>query len=77
MPDLAERSGLALKAPVRIERRSRAELSRYLQAKLDEELPRAEAEAMREAYALLGLVPPDLDLRSVLLSLYTERNNFV
>jgi len=73
LPDLAERSGLTLHEPVRLERRSRAELVEYLQAKLDEELPEDRAQAVVDAYALLGLVPADLDLRSVLLGLYTEQ----
>jgi len=73
LPDLAARSGLELREPVRLERRSREELVRYLQAKLDEEMPPTDARAMVEAYALLGLVPADLDLRSVLLRLYTEQ----
>ena len=73
LPDLAERSGLVLRAPVRLERRSRAHLIAYLESKLDEELPPDEARAVVDAYALLGLVPPDLDLRAVLLGLYTEQ----
>ena len=73
LPNLAALSGLELRDPVRIERRSRAQLVRYLEEKLDEELPPAEARATVEVYALLGVVPPDLDLRSVLLGLYTEQ----
>jgi hypothetical protein len=73
LPDLVARSGLELRGPVRLERRSREQLIRYLQAKLDEELPPDEARATVDVYALLGLVPPDLDLRSVLLGLYTEQ----
>jgi hypothetical protein len=73
LPGLAERSGLTQRAPVRLERRSRAELIRYLERKLDEELPPEEAHAMVDAYALLGLVPADLDLRELLLGLYTEQ----
>jgi len=73
LPQLAERSGLPLRAPVRLERRSRAQLVQYLNAKLDEELSPEEARAMVDAYALLGLVPSDLDLRGVLLGLYTEQ----
>jgi hypothetical protein len=73
LPGLAERSGLALHEPVRLERRSRAHLTRYLEAKLDEELPADEAQAIVDAYALLGLVPADLDLRGLLLGLYTEQ----
>ncbi|MEJ2204733.1 MAG: hypothetical protein P8170_11535 [Gemmatimonadota bacterium] len=71
--DLASRSGLELREPVRLEERSRDDLVRYLEAKLDEEMPEAEARSMVAAYGLLGLVPPDLDLRSVLLDLYTEQ----
>jgi len=71
--DLARRSGLPLRAPVRLERRSREHLVRYLESKLDEELPVDEARATVDAYALLGLVPADLDLRAVLMALYTEQ----
>ena len=73
LPGLAERSGLALVEPVRLERRSRSHLIRYLEGKLDEELPAEEARAMVDSYALFGLVPPDLDLRALLLGLYTEQ----
>lgn len=73
LPGLVARSGLELREPVRLERRSREQLTRYLEAKLDEELPPAEARATVDVYALLGLVPRDLDLRSVLLGLYTEQ----
>ena len=73
LPDLAARSGLELREPVRLEMRSREELVRYLESKLDEELPEEEARATVEAYALFGLVPDTLDLRAVLLALYTEQ----
>jgi len=73
LPDLAKRAGMELRDPVRIEHRSREELVRYLEAKLDEELPEEEARAKVDAYALFGLVPRELDLRGVLLGLYTEQ----
>jgi hypothetical protein len=73
LPDLARRAGMELKEPVRLEKRSRDQLVRYLHAKLDEELPEEEARATVHAYALLGLVPDTLDLRAVLLALYTEQ----
>jgi len=73
LPGLTARSGLELRRPVRVERRSRAQLESYLRYKLDEEFPAAEAEAAVEVYALLGLVEPDLDLRALLLGLYTEQ----
>jgi hypothetical protein len=73
LPDLAKRSGLELKAPVRLARRSRAELVSYLTTKLDQEMPAAEARRITESYRLLGLVPEGLDLRALLLSVYTEQ----
>lgn len=73
LPDLAERAGLELRAPVRVARRSRAELVAYLTAKLDQEMPAAEERALTESYRLLGLVPEGLDLRALLLSVYTEQ----
>jgi hypothetical protein len=73
LPGLAERSGLRLTGPVRLERRSREHLVGYLEHKLDVELPEDEARAMVDVYALLGLVPADLDLRGLLLGLYTEQ----
>jgi len=62
-----------LKEPVRVERRSRAELEGYLRFKLDEELSPTEAEHQTAAYAALGMVPPDLDLRELLMGLYLEQ----
>jgi len=73
LPGLTARSGLELRRPVRVERRSRAQLEAYLRHKLDEEFPPAEAEATVQVYALLGLVEPDLDLRALLLGLYSEQ----
>ena len=73
LPDLAEYSGLELRGPVRLERKSRDQLVDYLKIKLDEELPEDEAKSRVDAYSLLGLVPVDLDLRAVLMSLYTEQ----
>jgi hypothetical protein len=73
LPGLAARAGLELREPVRLERRTREQLIRYLQGKLDEELSVDEARATVDVYALLGLVPADLDLRSLLLGLYTEQ----
>ncbi len=73
LPDLASRSGMELRDPVRVERRSRAELERYLEFKIDEEFPEGRAELVSDAYALLGLVPSDMDLRGTLKTLYLEQ----
>jgi hypothetical protein len=71
--DLADRAGLTLRGPVRLERRTRPELERYLEFKLDEELDEERAELLSESYGLLGLLPPDFDLRPALKELYLEQ----
>ena len=73
LPDLASRSGMELRAPVRVERRSRVDLERYLEFKIDEEFPEDRAALLSEAYGLLGLVPRDMDLRGTLKGLYLEQ----
>lgn len=73
LPGLAERSGLELRRPVKVERRSRTELERYLRAKLDEEMPADEERWIGRSYALLGLLPEELDLGRLLLDVYTEQ----
>jgi hypothetical protein len=73
LPELASLSGMELRDPVRVERRSRADLERYLEFKIDEEFPEGRAEVLSEAYALLGLVPRDMDLRGMLKALYLEQ----
>ena len=71
--DLADRAGLTLRGPVRLERRTRPELETYLEFKLDEELDEERAELLSESYGLLGLLPPGFDLRSALKELYLEQ----
>ena len=73
LPGLAARSGLALRAPVRLELRTREELERFLTVKLDEELPPDRARYLNRAYHLLGMTPADLDVRDLLVSVYLEQ----
>jgi len=64
---------MELLAPVRVERRSRVDLERYLEFKINEEFPEDRAVLLSEAYGLLGLVPQDMDLRRTLKGLYLEQ----
>ncbi len=73
LPELARRAGMELVRPVRVERRTREELEAYIRYKLDEELPPEEARRRTRTYELLGLVGGDVDLREILLSVYTEQ----
>ncbi|MEZ4417822.1 MAG: DUF6782 family putative metallopeptidase [Gemmatimonadota bacterium] len=73
LPQLADKAGLALKRPVRVEWRSKEELERYLRVKVDEELPAERAESLSRAYSLLGLFHQPVDLRALLLDVHLEQ----
>src|SRR5690606_21489386 len=45
----------------------------YVEAQLTDEMPPEELEGVHATYALLGLIPDTLDLRALLLDLYTEQ----
>ncbi|MGI9627383.1 MAG: hypothetical protein ACR2QM_11155 [Longimicrobiales bacterium] len=71
--EVSERSGMSLNRPVRVARRSRAALESYLNAKLEKDLPEEKADQITAVYSLLGQAPADLDLRSLLASVYGEQ----
>ena len=73
MPRLQVLAGLPQKGPVEVKLQPRDSLRRYIEARLTEELPAAELEGIRATYVTLGLMPADLDLRALLLDLYTEQ----
>jgi hypothetical protein len=73
LPRLEALSGLPVLEPVRVALRSRDELRAYVAAELDRELPPEEAEAIAAAYRAFGLFPDTLELRALLLDLYTEQ----
>lgn len=72
-PAVEQAIGLPFKSPPRYAIRSRAQVSAYLGAKLEEELPPGRLEAMHDVYRLLGQVPDTLDLRRLLTALYQEQ----
>lgn len=73
LPSLVGRSGLELRRPIRLARRSRAELEAYLLHKMDQDLPSDRARNLVAAYAALGLMAPGTDLRALLMSVYREQ----
>ena len=66
-------TGLEFKSPPRSAMRTRQQVRAYLLKKLDEELPAAKLEGLETAYRLFGLLPDTLELRPMLLELYTEQ----
>ncbi len=73
LPQIRRVSGLEAREPVRFERPSRSQIRSYVERQLQDELPPEELEATRAVYAALGLVSDTLDLRGLLLDLYTEQ----
>jgi hypothetical protein len=73
LPRIEAVSGMRALGPVRIERRTTAEVLAYVERQVSEELPPPVLDGIARTYALLGLMPDTLDLRALLLELYTEQ----
>jgi hypothetical protein len=73
LPPIAEASGLEVRRSVRFSMQSREDARRFIQDQLDRELGPEELAGMERAYKALGLLPETLDLRGLLLELYTEQ----
>ncbi len=72
-PAVERATGLTFKGPTRSSLRDRAELREFLVGKLREDFPVEREEGIAAVYRLLGLIPDTLDLRALLLDLYTEQ----
>ncbi|MGH7510410.1 MAG: hypothetical protein ACREMZ_13195 [Gemmatimonadales bacterium] len=66
-------TGLGYRSHPRSAIRTREQVRTYLVRKLDEELPPSKLKGMETAYRLFGLLPDTLELRTLLLDLYTEQ----
>lgn len=72
-PQVEAAAGLRFTAPPRSGIRSREQVRAYLVHQLERELPPAKLEGLTAAYRLFGLVPDTLDLKTLLLDLYSEQ----
>jgi hypothetical protein len=66
-------TGLEFKERPRVTTRSRRQVRAYLVRKLDEQLPPPKLHGLETTYKLFGLLPDTLQLRTLLLDLYTEQ----
>ena len=73
LSEVSARAGMELREPVRVAKRSRGSLESFLAAKLEEELPDERAQQVAAVYGLLGQGTEDLDLKSLLASVYGEQ----
>lgn len=73
LPRLEVLSGLPARGPIRIARQDPSSVRRYVEAQIAKDFPPGELEGVRAAYAAFGLLPDTLDLRRLLLDIYTEQ----
>ncbi len=72
-PVVERATGLAFKAPTRSAMKSREEVHDFLLEKLRQEFPAERQEGVEAVYTLLGLLPDSLNLKDLLLDLYSEQ----
>ena len=72
-PAVERATGLAFRGPTRSELKTREEVHDFLLEKLRQEFPAERQEGVEAAYRLLGLLPDSLNLKDLLLELYTEQ----
>lgn len=73
VPAVERSVGLTFRRPPAVEVRTRDQLRSYLSRKLAQELPPAELAAVERAYRAFGLTGERIDLRRLMLDLYTEQ----
>jgi hypothetical protein len=73
IPAVEKAVGLPFREPPRSAVRSRDQVRRYLEAKLDEELPPERLAGIETAYRLFGLIADSIQLRPLMLDLLTEQ----
>lgn len=73
VPAVEKAVGLPFRHPPRSAVRSRTQVRAYILGKLDQELSADKARGLQDTYRLLGMLPDSLDLRTLLLDLFTEQ----
>jgi len=73
LPRLQVLAGLPAVRPIRIGYRTRAEVRAYIVRQLDHDLLPGELSGLQGTYAALGLIPDTLQLRRLLIDLYSEQ----
>lgn len=73
LPAVERLSGMRATGEIRVELTTPDDVRRYVESRLDAYLPGDALDRMQRAYAMLGLLPDTLDLRSLMLALYGEQ----
>lgn len=73
VPQVERSVGLTFRRAPAVAVRTRDQVRRYLDLKMADQFPPAELRAVERAYRALGLVPDTLDLRRLIVDLYSEQ----
>ena len=73
LPAIARVSGMEIRREVRFAMQSREAARAFIETQLEDELGPEDLDGMERAYKAFGLLPDTLDLRAMLLDLYTEQ----
>lgn len=73
IPLVEKAVGITFKKPPRFEMRTKAQVQEYLRVKLEQEFPASKMTGVEAAYRLLELLPDTVDIKSLLLPLYSEQ----
>jgi hypothetical protein len=73
LPAAARLSGMPALSNVGVSRTVPAAVQRHVESRLERFFPDGQLDRMQRAYAMLGLIPDTLSLRSLLLELYGEQ----
>lgn len=72
-PSVERATGLTFKSPVRSAMKTREEVHQYLLTKLRQEFPPQRQEGVEAVYKLLGMLADSVDLKKLLLDVYSEQ----
>lgn len=73
IPKIEQVAGLPFRTPPRVERRSRADVRRFVETQFDDSAATAELAGQVAAYRRFGLLTDSMDVRALLLDLLTEQ----
>ena len=72
-PVVERATGMRFKGPTKSAMKTREEVHDYLMGRLQEDFPPNREQGIQAVYRLLGLIPDTLELKPLLLDLYTEQ----
>ncbi len=73
VPNVEQAVGLTFRTPPDIQIRTREQVTAYLERKFETDLPPERVAGIEAAYGMFGLIPEGMDLRALLLPLYSEQ----